>query len=146
MPSPIPIQRYMSPAPYIVADTHTLEYAGKIMEQHRIRHLPVLRSGRLVGVLSLEETRAALAAGGAKALVRDAMSPDTYAVAPDAPLEEVALEMADKRHAIAVVQGHGNVIGVFTTVDGLRALAALCQERAQPRPSTRGLPLPRSGA
>lgn len=143
--APLRIQRFMSPAPYIVADSHTLDYAAKLMEGHRIRHLPVLRAGQLVGVLSSEETRTALRGGEGKLLVRDVMSPAAYAVSPDTLVEEVAREMADKRHAIAVVMSHGNVVGVFTTVDGLRALASICHELSEARPSTHGVLAPARG-
>ncbi len=126
------IQKFMSPAPYIVGDTHTLEYAAKLMSQHGIRHLPVLSGGQLVGVLSSEETRAALMANAAPGtLVREAMNRQAYWVGPDTPLEDVALEMANKRHAIAVVMKNGHVVGVFTTVDGLRALSTLAAGEGQ---------------
>jgi len=61
--------------------------------------------------------------------VREAMSGEPYAVPPGAPLEEVAATMAERKLGSAIVVDRGAVIGVFTTVDALRALAGLAGRR-----------------
>jgi acetoin utilization protein AcuB len=48
-----------------------------------------------------------------------------YCVSPDAPLVEVAREMAEHKYGSAVVVEGPKVVGVFTTTDALRALVAL---------------------
>jgi acetoin utilization protein AcuB len=64
-------------------------------------------------------------ADGDKLLVEEAMSPGPFAVAPDAPLADVAREMAERKYGSAVIMEGDKVIGVFTTTDALAALAAL---------------------
>jgi CBS domain-containing protein len=65
------------------------------------------------------------------------MSRDPYTTTPSAPLEEVARDMADRKYGSAVVVDHGKVVGLFTTVDALRALVVLLRggraRRASPR-------------
>jgi acetoin utilization protein AcuB len=57
------------------------------------------------------------------------MSADPYTVPPGTALEEVAAAMAERKLGSAIVVDRGSVIGLFTTVDALRALAALAGRR-----------------
>ena len=61
--------------------------------------------------------------GSKQLCVEDAMVPDVYTIADDAELETVAADMARLKIGSAVVVKDGDVVGVFTAVDGLRALA-----------------------
>ncbi|HET8542323.1 MAG TPA: CBS domain-containing protein [Anaeromyxobacter sp.] len=126
------VQEYMSVAPVVVSSDRTLAEARRLMRERNIRHLPVVDAGRLVGVVSqrdlyLLETLKCVDPG--TETVREAMAPDPYAVPPDAPLEIVAETMAEAKYGSAVVVDRGSVIGLFTTVDALRALAAVVRRR-----------------
>ena len=46
------IERYMTAAPITIGVEQSLEKASKLMYEHQIRHLPVLKGGQLVGILS----------------------------------------------------------------------------------------------
>lgn len=121
------IQQYMTPAPHTIGAEQTLAVASELMHKHKIRHLPVLRGGHVVGILS--ERDIALVAGlpsvdPAKVAVQDAMSEEVYSVRAETPLDEVAATMAANRYGAALVVGErDHVLGVFTTVDALHALA-----------------------
>jgi acetoin utilization protein AcuB len=52
-------------------------------------------------------------------------------VSPDSPLDEVALEMAENRYGSAIIVQDKKVVGIFTTVDACRALAAILETRHQ---------------
>jgi acetoin utilization protein AcuB len=85
----------------------------------------VLEGGKLAGILSqrdalLVETLRDV--DPATTAVEEAMTTDVYVVAPDTPLEEVAGAMADHKYGCAVVVDEDRVVGIFTTVDALRAL------------------------
>ncbi|MEZ4390835.1 MAG: CBS domain-containing protein [Polyangiales bacterium] len=133
MTKPIPrIARYMSTTPYTVGRDQTLEVAHKLLREHHVRHLPVLEGGRLVGVISdrdlaLIETLRDVDPG--KVSVEDAMTQAPYTVSPDASLDEVVSTMAEHRYGSAIVVDNGKVVGVFTTVDALTALADLLHTR-----------------
>lgn len=133
MSKPIPqIARYMSPTPHTIGQDQTLARAHQVMREHRIRHLPVLSAGRLVGVLSerdlaLIETLKDV--DPTKVLVEDAMTQAPYTVSPDAPLDEIVSTMAEHRYGSAIVVDNERVVGVFTTVDAMAAFAELLHTR-----------------
>ena len=58
-------------------------------------------------------------------LVGDAMTTDTYAVGPDAPISTVAKHMARHRYGCVVVIERGKVAGIFTATDALRLVGDL---------------------
>jgi len=122
------VQRYMSATPVVIGSGCTLAEAHRMMRDHGIRHLPVVDEGRLVGIVSqrdlyLLETLRGVDVSSEK--VSEAMSPAPYTTSPDAPLHEVAQEMADHKYGSAVVVERGRIVGLFTTVDALRALSSV---------------------
>ncbi len=133
MTKPIPtIQKYMTMTPHTIGSDQTIANAASIMAEHRVRHLPVLRGGRLLGVLSdrdikLIETFKDVEA--TKLTVEEAMTEQPYTVSPEAPLDEVVRTMAEKKYGSAVVVQNQKVVGIFTTVDACQALADLLETR-----------------
>lgn len=120
------IRSYMTPSPHTIGKDQTLERASVVMRTHDIRHLPVLEGGKLLGILSnrdvyLIETLQDV--DPAKVTVEEAMSAEPYAVAPDTPLADVVREMIAHKYGAAVVMQGREVVGIFTTIDALRALA-----------------------
>lgn len=131
----------MTVAPVVIGVADTLSDAHRVMRERGIRHLPVLDAGRLVGVVSQRDLYLAESLAGVDPstdTVREAMSAEPYTVPPGAPLEEVAATMADRRLGAAIVVDRGAVIGVFTTVDALRVLAALAGRRRARTPGRGG--------
>jgi CBS domain-containing protein len=109
-------------------ERQTVELARSLMRGHRIRHLPVLQAGKLVGILSDRDVfwiETLKQAEGDRLPVGEVMSPVPYSVAPDAPLADVAREMAERKCSSAVIMQGDTVTGVFTTTDALSALAAV---------------------
>lgn len=122
----IAIGKYMTAGPHTIGREQSLTAAKQLMHQSHVRHLPVLHGGKLVGIISERELEMIEALPGSKQLsVEDAMVPDVYTISEDAPLDEVAQEMARLKVGSAIVVKGGDVVGVFTAVDGLRALADL---------------------
>jgi acetoin utilization protein AcuB len=126
------VQKYMTMSPHAVGEDQPLSVAHQMMSKHKIRHLPVLRGGQLVGMLSerdlaLIETLRDV--DPAHVLVSDAMSTVVYATSPDAPLDEVVDEMAERKLGSAVVVQNHKVVGILTTVDVCIALSALLKGR-----------------
>ena len=57
------------------------------------------------------------------------MTPDPFTVSPQAPLDGVVSEMAEHKYGCAIiVQENGKIVGIFTAVDGLRALSEILQQ------------------
>jgi acetoin utilization protein AcuB len=122
-----PIRAYMTPSPHTIGADQTLEVASELMRKHKIRHLPVLRGGQVVGILSQRDVALICGLPGvepSEVPVEDAMTDAVYSVPPETPLDEVAATMAANKYGAALVTGErGRVVGVFTTVDALHALA-----------------------
>ena len=133
------VQEHMTPGPRVVSSRHTLAEAHQIMRERNIRHLPVVDDGKLVGMVSQRDLYLLETLKGvdpSSEQVREAMTPEPFTVGPEAPLEEVALAMAARKYGSAVVVDKGVVVGLFTTVDALRALASvLGRGRRATRPS-----------
>jgi len=122
------VQRYMTVNPVVISSGRTLAEAHALMREHGIRHLPVVDDGRLVGILSQRDLYFLETLRGvdvASELVEEAMTADPYVVSPEEALEEVARTMADHKYGSAVVVDGSAVLGLFTTVDALKALAAV---------------------
>ena len=133
MSKPIPtIAKFMTTLPHTIRPDLSLAAADRLMREHGIRHLPVLEGGRLVGMLSQRDIRLVesfqdIDPEAVKA--EEAMSQDIYEVEPTAALDAVASTMAEHKYGSAIVTQNSKVVGIFTTVDALRALAELLHTR-----------------
>jgi len=112
----------------------TAAEALALCRENRIRHLPVLEGGRLVGVISDRDLRAATPVLGdparADALqsirVGDEMARDVATTRPDDPIEDAALAMYERKiGCLPVVDGEGLLVGIVTSSDVLRAFVRL---------------------
>jgi acetoin utilization protein AcuB len=122
------VARYMSAHPQTIGVDQPLSVAHTLMRRHRIRHLPVLAEGRLVGLVSMEDLHLMETlrdVGIDDTLVEEAMATEPYAVDAATPVEQVAVHMAERRLSAAVITFEGQVVGIFTDTDALRALASL---------------------
>jgi len=133
MSKPIPsVQKYMTTSPHTIGEDQPMALAHRMMREHHVRHLPVLRGAKIVGLVSdrdlnLVETLSEV--DPHKVLVSEAMSQDPYVVSSDAALDEVVSTMAEKKYGSTVIVQHEKVVGIFTTVDACRAFADLLHTR-----------------
>jgi acetoin utilization protein AcuB len=124
------VDKFMTVGPMVIEATRTLADAHRLMRERNIRHLPVVDRGALVGVVSQRDLYLLETLKGVDPTtetVDEAMTADPFVVPPHAPLDEVAASMAEHKYGSAVVVDRGAVIGVFTTIDALRALAMLAR-------------------
>lgn len=122
-----PIERFMSSVLVVIAPEQPLLEAARLMRLHSIRHLPVVQKGKLVGILSQRDVHLLETLDDvdpARVLVEEAMVRDLYTVEPDEPVDRVASQMAERRIGTAVVAHGQKLLGLFTTTDALRSLAA----------------------
>lgn len=126
------IQKYMTTCPETIGRDQPMSVAHRIMREHRIRHLPVLDGGRVVGLVSdrdLNLVETLKDVDPKQVSVEEAMTQDPYVVAPDTALDEVVQTMAARKYGSAVVVERNKVVGIFTTVDACAAFAELLQSR-----------------
>lgn len=127
------ISRHMTKAPITIERTTTLGDAHRMMREHRVRHLPVVSDGKLVGLVSqrdlyLLETIAELDLEGIS--VEEAMTERPYIVTGDTALDEVLEIMTEQKYGSCIVVGRGGIEGIFTTTDACRVLAGFLQRAA----------------
>src|SRR4051812_20271232 len=104
------IQKYMSTLPHSIGLDQTVSSAESLMRDHRIRHLPVMDGGRLVGVVSDRDLKLYMSLLDSEAgedTIGELVQEEAYTVGIDAPLDEVVATMADKRIGSALVTDHG---------------------------------------
>ena len=120
------IAKYMTPLPHSIGAKQPLGRAVEFMREHRVRHLPVLHGGELVGILSDRDVVLLEGLSGAltdEILVEEAMTSEPYSVAGDVALAEVLKVMADRKIGAALVVEDNRVIGIYTSTDAVRMLA-----------------------
>jgi acetoin utilization protein AcuB len=100
--------------------------AWELMRDRKIRHLPVMENGRLVGVLSDRDLRGVLLSPGlAGAAVSELMSERPITITPDAAVEDAAsVLVARKIGCLPVVEGE-RLVGIVTETDLLAVLVEL---------------------
>jgi len=126
------IKKYMTTDVQTIGDDQPMSAAHRMMRDQRIRHLPVLHQGKVVGIVTDRDLRLVETLSDVdpnKVAVSEAMTPDPYVVSPDAALDEVVATMAAKKYGSAVISDHGHVVGIFTTVDACSAFADLLTTR-----------------
>ena len=128
---PLAIQHYMTHALVVVGREEPIAEATRRMRLHEVRHLPVTEHGKVVGLISQRDIhliQSLCSAEPHETLVEEAMVHDVYLVEAEDDLRKVALHMAEHRMGSAVVAHNGKLLGIFTTTDALRALAAVLEE------------------
>lgn len=117
----------MTPFPYSVDVSASMEEARAVLASHDFHHLPVTRDGHVCGIVHAEDL-----AGTDAAPVHAHYRADAFVVDIETPLAEVLEAMLERHVDAAVVMRHGKLAGVFTTTDACRAFAALLNELAPP--------------
>ena len=134
---PDAIKHFMSHPVHVIGAQQPLSEAHRQMNELGVRHLPVRSGGKLVGLVSqrdLHLIETLRDVNPEEVPVEEAMSQDVLTVELDTPLPQVVHEMAERKLGSALVVDDGELVGIFTTVDALRALEQLCARPAPPRP------------
>lgn len=126
-----------------VTPNTTVTAALRLLYVQRIRHLPVVEDGRLVGIVSDRDltpaARSAPSAAIRKRLVADVMTPAARWVRPDDELFDATRQMLSWRISALPVVEHDQLVGILTTTDCLRAMVQPAERSggvAQPQTPT----------
>jgi len=121
----------------IDADTSIMK-ASRVMKQNKIKHLPVLSKGRLVGIVSDRDLKEATPSKATTLdihemyhlldtiTVKSLMPKDLYTIAPGDTVEKAAAVML-KNHisALPVVDANGALTGIITQGDIFQAFVSI---------------------
>jgi CBS domain-containing protein len=131
----IPVSTIMSTQLVLLNSTDSLEKAEQLFSKHHIRHIPVVQSRKIVGMLSLTDLLRISFADGAyedddevETIVYDmftipqVMAKNVRSVAPDTTIHDVAEILSKEEfHALPIVE-NDELVGIVTTTDLIRYL------------------------
>ncbi|MDI3279893.1 MAG: CBS and ACT domain-containing protein [Bacillota bacterium] len=127
----------MTPNPITVGEELNILEALKLMQENRIRRLPVTRGEKLVGIVTqLDLYRVAPSPATtlsvfelnyllSRMTVREVMTRKVITVSPEATIEEAALLMREHHIGGLPVVQEGRVVGIITETDLFNALIEL---------------------
>ena len=138
MPASMTVRELMSTELVTLTEDETLAHAQRCMARGRIRHLPVVRDGKLVGLLTHRDLLAAsfsifaeVDRGEQRRIfgsvpVVEAMHRDVVTVSPELPVREAArILLENKSGCLPVVARAGDLLGIVTEADFLRLTVRL---------------------
>ncbi|MDE2058905.1 MAG: CBS domain-containing protein [candidate division NC10 bacterium] len=120
-----------------VAQTDTLDHALTTLKRFNIRHLPVVKGDRVVGIVSDRDVKKAapspfdyptaeeFRAFTSAVTVKEIMTKEVVTVAPLTPIEEAASLMSQKRIGALPVVQEGRLVGMITETDVLGVMTEM---------------------
>lgn len=125
------IQEFTTPFPVTAHEDSSIEELQELIRKLKVRHIPVTSGGKVVGIISDRDLRIASALSTReKFLVRasDLMTPDPVTFHCTASIEDVILQMSEKKiGSVLVNDTQGNLQGIFTVTDALDILIEILQ-------------------
>jgi len=131
------VKSRMTSNPYTISPDATIAEALEMMREHHIRRLPVVKSGKMVGIVT---ERALLEVSPSKATtlsvfeinyllsktkISSIMTKEVITVSPDTLLEEAAVLMRDNEISALPVLDNGKLVGIITETDIFSAFIEL---------------------
>lgn len=134
------VAQWMTRNPVTIEEDASIIEAIHLMKEKNIRRLPVMRQGKLAGLVTdrmIKEYTPSKASSLdtweihyllSKTAVKEAMNPHPYKVTPDTDLTEAAELLHDKKlYGLCVVDEKGELVGILTTTNTLEALITMCR-------------------
>ena len=138
------VRDWMTTNPITIDADATVVDAIRLLKEKKIRRLPVMKSGKLVGLvtekmlldyspskattLDIWEMNALLSTKP----ISEVMNPKPHTVSPDSELAECAQIIHDRKlNGITVLDQEGHLVGIFTTSDALNALIWFSQQERE---------------
>lgn len=132
------VKNWMSKNVVTIDVNDSMQDAMRLLKKHDIRMLPVMKKGKLVGIVTDRDLKKASASDATtldvhellylltKIKVKDIMTKDPVTVQPDYTVEETAQVLLENKISGApVVDQKGKVIGTITQTDIFKVLIAL---------------------
>jgi CBS domain-containing protein len=124
----------MTPNPITVTPSTTVPEANTLMKQGRIRRLPVVENGKLVGIVTLGDIREASPSDAtslsiyelnylvAQLTVEKIMTKDPVTIDPNASIKKAAKLLLEHKIGSLPVMDGGMLVGIITESDIFRVL------------------------
>jgi acetoin utilization protein AcuB len=132
------VKNWMSKGVITVNVNDSMSDATRIIKENNIGMLPVMKNGKLVGVITDRDLKRASASDAttleihellyilSKIKIKEIMTKDPITVPPDYTIEETAeILMKNKISGVPVIDKGGQAVGVITQTDIFKALISL---------------------
>ncbi len=129
------VRKWMSKNPITIDETASLSDAINLLKQHKIRRLPVLKKGKLIGIISDRDLKEASPSKVtsldiwelhylmSKIIVKQIMTKNPVTVSPETTLERAAILMFDNKiGGLPVIDKGNKLVGILTEQDVFKAL------------------------
>lgn len=127
------VRDWMTPDPITITPDTTLPKAHRLMMEHNIRRLPVVKNRKVIGIVTLGDVRGAEPSGAttlsiweinyliSRLKIEEIMTPRPMTVSQDATLGEAAEMMLEhKISGLPVLDRSDRLVGIITESDIFR--------------------------
>lgn len=130
----LPVEEYTTPNPVTAKPLTGIQELLRLMQKNEIRHVPIIESGRVVGIVSERDLKVTLGLSKFEqdlVVAQDVMARDLVTVSSEDSLDEVAFVMVqNKVGSVLVYDSEDNFLGIFTAIDALNALIEVSRSMA----------------
>jgi acetoin utilization protein AcuB len=128
------VREWMTTSPVTITPKTSLSEAHRLMKQKKVRRLPVVDNGRLVGIVALSDVLEAEPSGAttlsiyelnyllAELKVDKIMKHNVITVVPTTTIREAARIMLENKIGGLPVTENGNLVGIITESDIFRMI------------------------
>lgn len=117
------VKDWMTPNPITATARINIPEARQLLEASQIRHLPIVEGRRVIGILTDRDLRTASMAALIGRTVETLMRTKVLTVEPETPLADAARIMLQGHLGCLPVVTDGELVGILTDRDILRAVA-----------------------
>jgi CBS domain-containing protein len=140
------VRDWMTPSPVTAAPETSLPEALKLMQQYKIRRLPVVENGQLVGIVTRGDLRGAQPSEAttlsiyelnylvSRVTVDQIMTRAPLTVSPTTTIQDAARLMLQHKVAGLPVLDGDNVVGIITESDIFRLVVKVWEQEDTPIP------------
>ena len=132
------VKEWMAKDPVVVDENTSIMKATQLMKEHRIRRVPVVKDGKLVGIVSDRDIKEA-APSKATSLdvhelyyllseikIKDIMTPDPLVLVETESVERAAVIMLENKiSGLPVINDQREVVGIITQSDILKVMISI---------------------
>ncbi len=128
------VKDWMTKKVFTVTPDDSVSTAARILKEKNIKHLPVVKNGKIKGIISDRDIKEYIPSKAtsldvyelhyllAKTRVKEIMKKKVITTTPDTPIEEAALTMLEKNIGSLPVLEKGRLVGIISDRDIFRVV------------------------
>lgn len=129
----VSVEEFTSPILVVVDPAANLDQALEMMQENGVRHLPVVRDQKVLGIVSERDLLLHIGKNWTSMMkVGDIMSTNLLSVHINDTLGDVAYQLSSEKVGSAIVLDENeDLYGIFTTTDALNALVEIMNQNRE---------------